>query len=43
VPISRALGILELAVADGELDRNLFALFVEARVFDRWQTEPDAY
>jgi HD-GYP domain-containing protein (c-di-GMP phosphodiesterase class II) len=43
VPVSRALGILELAVADGELDRNLVGLFLEARVFDRWQTEPDAY
>jgi HD-GYP domain-containing protein (c-di-GMP phosphodiesterase class II) len=43
VPISRALRILELAVADGELDLDLVALFIEARVFDRWQTEPHAY
>ncbi len=43
VPIERALHILELAVQDGELDPRLFALFVEARVFDKWQVEPYAY
>ena len=43
VPIERALRILELAVQDGELDPGLFALFVQARVFDRWQVEPFPY
>ena len=43
VPIERALHILELAVKDGELDADLFRLFVDARVFDRWQVEPYPY
>jgi HD-GYP domain-containing protein (c-di-GMP phosphodiesterase class II) len=43
VPIERALQILEAAVNDGELDRDLFALFVGARVYDRWQVEPYPY
>ena len=43
VPIVRALDILKEAVADGELDADLFALFVEARVFDRWTVEAIAY
>ena len=43
VPTSEALDILERLVADGEVDRNLFALFVEARIFDRWLIEPYAY
>jgi len=43
VPVERALHILELAVADGELDPDLFRVFVEARIFDRWLVEPFAY
>jgi len=43
VPIDRALHILELAVKDGELDGGLFRLFVDARVFDKWQVEPYPY
>ncbi len=43
VPIERALHILDLAVKDGEIDGDLFKLFVEARVFDRWQVEPYPY
>jgi len=43
VPIERALDILEDAVKDGEIDGVLFDLFVEARVFDRWKTEPHPY
>ena len=43
VPIERALGILQQAVDDGELDPDLFALFVNARVYDRWQVEPYPY
>jgi hypothetical protein len=30
-------------VKDGELDGDLFAVFVEARIFDRWQVEPFPY
>ena len=43
VPIERALQILDLAVQDGELEPQLFQLFLEARVFDRWQIEPFPY
>jgi HD-GYP domain-containing protein (c-di-GMP phosphodiesterase class II) len=43
VPIERALQILGLAVKDGEIDPDLFKLFVEAKVFDRWKVEPEAY
>jgi HD-GYP domain-containing protein (c-di-GMP phosphodiesterase class II) len=40
VPVTRALDILGDAVADGELDADLFALYCDARVFDRWTVEP---
>jgi HD-GYP domain-containing protein (c-di-GMP phosphodiesterase class II) len=43
VPIDRALHILDLSVKDAELDGDLFAIFVEARIFDRWQVEPFPY
>jgi len=43
IPTEAALDILGSAVADGELDADLFALFVEARIFDRWLTEPHPY
>jgi HD-GYP domain-containing protein (c-di-GMP phosphodiesterase class II) len=43
VPVERALEILEGAVKDGELDPDLFDLFVEARVYDRWLVEPYPY
>jgi HD-GYP domain-containing protein (c-di-GMP phosphodiesterase class II) len=43
VPGSRALDILGDAVADGELDADLFALFCDARVFERWTVEPEPY
>ena len=33
----------ESAVGDGQLDADVFALFLEARVFDRWHVEPQAY
>ena len=43
VPVERALHILQLAVNDGELCPDLFALFLEARIHDRWQVEPFPY
>ena len=43
VTTDRALHILSLAVKDGELDPNLFQLFVDANVFDKWKIEPYAY
>jgi HD-GYP domain-containing protein (c-di-GMP phosphodiesterase class II) len=42
VSIERALEILELSVNDGELDRDLFEVFLSARIFDRWKIEPSA-
>ncbi|HET9698112.1 MAG TPA: HD domain-containing phosphohydrolase [Terriglobales bacterium] len=39
----RALGILEQAVKDGELDRNLFQLFLDAKVYEKWKVEPHPY
>ena len=42
VSIERALEILELSVRDGELDRDLFEVFLSARIFDRWKVEPGA-
>jgi HD-GYP domain-containing protein (c-di-GMP phosphodiesterase class II) len=43
VPVEHALNILEGEVKDGALDRDLFAVFVQARVFDRWLVEPYPY
>src|SRR6266700_1815294 len=43
VSVERALQILELSVKDGELDSNLFEIFLEARIFQRWKTEPIPY
>jgi HD-GYP domain-containing protein (c-di-GMP phosphodiesterase class II) len=43
VPVERALDILEAAVADGEIDAELFQLFLDARVYDRWLVEPPPY
>jgi HD-GYP domain-containing protein (c-di-GMP phosphodiesterase class II) len=43
VSIDRALEILELSVADGELDGGLFEIFLSARIYDRWKVEPRAY
>ena len=43
VPIDRALHILGLAVKDGEIDGELFQLFVDARIFDKWLVEPHPY
>jgi HD-GYP domain-containing protein (c-di-GMP phosphodiesterase class II) len=43
VPVERALDILSGEVKDGALDADLFHLFVEARVYDRWLVEPYPY
>ena len=43
IPVDRALHILQLAVSDGELCPDLFALFLEARIYDRWLVEPYPY
>jgi len=43
VPVERALDILDGEVKDGGLDAELFDVFVQARVFDRWLVEPYPY
>jgi HD-GYP domain-containing protein (c-di-GMP phosphodiesterase class II) len=43
VPEEKALEILGYSVKDGELDPELFKVFIEARVFQRWKIEPYPY
>mgnify|MGYP005811337113 CR=1 FL=1 len=43
VNIDRALEILDFGVKDGEIDPDLFKLFVDAKVFDKWKIEPYPY
>ena len=39
----RAIEILGFAVKDGELDPELFKVFLEAKVFEKWKIEPYPY
>ncbi len=43
VSTERALQILGFAVKDGEIDSNLFQLFVDAKVYEKWKVEPYPY
>jgi HD-GYP domain-containing protein (c-di-GMP phosphodiesterase class II) len=43
VSTERALEILEMEMGDGNIDPNLFRLFVEAKVWERWKVEPFPY
>src|SRR5205807_5615895 len=43
VSLERALDILKFAVKDGEIDPVLFQLFLDAKVYERWKTEPFPY
>ncbi len=43
VSVERALEILAFSVKDGELDPNLFELFKEAKIFERWKVDPYPY
>jgi len=43
VTTDRALQILGFAVKDGELDPNLFQLFLDAKVYEKWKVEPFPY
>jgi HD-GYP domain-containing protein (c-di-GMP phosphodiesterase class II) len=43
VTLERSLQILEAEVKDGNIDSNLFRLFVEAKVWERWKVEPFPY
>ena len=39
VSLERALEIIGQEVDDGQLDRDLFQIFTDARVYDRWRVE----
>jgi HD-GYP domain-containing protein (c-di-GMP phosphodiesterase class II) len=43
VPQEKALDILGFAVKDGEIDGDLYKVFLESRVFDKWKIEPFPY
>lgn len=43
VGLERALQILEFAVKDGEIDPDLFQLFREGKIYERWKVEPYPY
>ena len=43
VSVERALEILTYSVKDGELDPNLFELFKDARIFERWKVDSFPY
>jgi HD-GYP domain-containing protein (c-di-GMP phosphodiesterase class II) len=43
VPVEKAIQILEMEMKDGNIDENLFKLFVEAQMWDRWKVEPFPY
>ena len=43
VPAEKAVAILEMEMKDGNIDPNLFKLFCEAKVWDRWKVEPFPY
>ncbi len=43
VNLDRALDILGYAVDDGELDPNLFRLFMDAKIYEKWKIEPYPY
>lgn len=43
VGLDRALDILTFAVKDGEVDGDLFAVFRESQVWQRWKIEPYPY
>ncbi|MBZ5568662.1 MAG: GAF domain-containing protein [Acidobacteriia bacterium] len=43
VSTERALQILGMETQDGNIDANLFRLFVEAKIWERWHEEPFPY
>ncbi len=43
VPVEKAIQILEMEMKDGNIDQNLFKLFTDAKVWDRWKIEPFPY
>jgi len=43
VNLEKALDILRFSVKDGELDPELYKIFLEAKVYERWKIEPYPY
>ncbi|MFL6299473.1 MAG: HD-GYP domain-containing protein [Terriglobales bacterium] len=43
VNLEKALDILRFSVKDGELDPELYKVFLEAKVYERWKIEPYPY
>ncbi len=43
VSLEKALEILGFAVKDGELDPDLYKIFLEAKVYDKWKVDPFPY
>lgn len=43
VSVDRALDILTRCVKDGEIDADLFDLFRQAKIYERWKVEPFPY
>ena len=43
VNLEKALDILKFSVKDGELDPELYKIFLEAKVYERWKIEPFPY
>jgi HD-GYP domain-containing protein (c-di-GMP phosphodiesterase class II) len=43
VTLEKSLQILEGEVKDGNIDPNLFRLFVDAKIWERWHQEPFPY
>ena len=43
VNLEKALEILKFSVKDGELDPELYKIFLEAKVYERWKIEPFPY
>ncbi|MGI9101267.1 MAG: GAF and HD-GYP domain-containing protein [Terriglobales bacterium] len=43
VPVEKALDILGMEMKDGNIDPNLFQLFLDSKVWERWKVEPFPY
>jgi len=43
VGLERSLEILENFVKGGELDPELFRIFVDGKIYERWKVEPFPY
>jgi HD-GYP domain-containing protein (c-di-GMP phosphodiesterase class II) len=43
VSLDRSLQILERLVKSGELDADLFRIFIDGAIYERWKVEPASY